>query len=241
MLLGVKTKKEVFIRHILMGGLSFLLVYFVWLLNPLWEYEVRLWKSFGGAAFFLLWFVLFIGPLAKLYKKANKIITFRREAGIWFVVLALVHGYLILNGWVGWDMYSLLGFQYIDRLDLFVRAEPGFGLANLAGLLALFFAIVLGVTSSDRAVNFLGILSWKWLHSFAYVVFYLILIHVIYYSFIHFSPSFEQVITGESLDKSLKNPLRFYYLFLGLSVFVVQFLAFIKVVYNQRKKQYADL
>ncbi len=236
MLLGVKTKKELFLRHLLVGSLSFLLVYIVWSLNSQWSYDMRLWKSFGGAAFFLLWFVLFIGPFAKLYKKANKILSFRREVGIWFVILALIHGYLILDGWIRWDLYSLIGFQYVDKLDLFVRSEPGFGLANLMGLLALFFAIVLFVTSSDKAVSFLGISSWKWLHSLAYVIFYLVLLHMVYYSFIHFNPSLERIILQGGLYEYPKNPLRFYYLFLGLLVFLVQALAFVKVVYKQRKR-----
>ena len=40
------------------------------------------------------------------------------------------------------------------------------------------------MTSFDRAVSFLGISSWKWLHSFTYVIFYLVALHSLYNHFL---------------------------------------------------------
>ncbi len=235
MLLGVKTKKEAFLRHLVVGVIAGVLVYFVWSVNSSWSPDMRLWKSFGGAAFFLLWFALFVGPAARLFKPLNRIVSWRREAGVWFFIISSVHGYLVLNGWVRWDLWQLIGFQYIEQLDMYVRMEPGFGLANLMGLTAWFFALLLSATSFDKAVSFLGISSWKWLHTFAYVIFYVSALHALYYAFIHFKPSLSRIAMGLPYDYP-ENPLRFYYLFLFLSVFLVQILAFTRSVYKQRKK-----
>lgn len=237
MLLGIKSKKTIFLRHLFVAGLSALLVYLVWLVNSTWGPDMRLWKAFGGATFALLWFVIFIGPAAKLWRPLVRLTSFRREFGIWFTLIGLLHGYLILDGWVRWSVWEFFGYQYVTELDQYLRFEPGFGLANLMGLTALIFALILAATSSDRAVSLLGVSSWKWLHMFAYVIFYLAALHVIYYAFIHYSPSPARILMGQPTNYP-DNPLRFYYLTAFLSVFVVQIGAFIKIVIRQRKKQW---
>lgn len=114
-----------------------------------------------------------------------------------------------------------------------MRVEAGFGIANLAGLMALTFTLTLAATSFDRAVNFLGVSSWKWLHSFSYVVFYLSAIHVLYFAFIHYTPSLLRAVLGQPTNYP-DNPLKFYYLAAFLSVLVVQIIAFILTVRKQR-------
>lgn len=234
MLLGIKSKKIFFLRHLLMAGVSALLVYLVWSVNSTWGPDMRLWKSFGGAAFTLLWFAVFIGPAARLWRPLTRLITWRRESGVWFALVGLVHGYLVLDGWTRWNVWEFLGYQYVAEIDMYLRFEPGFGLANLMGLTALIFALALAVTSFDKAVSFLGISSWKWLHMFAYVIFYLSALHVVYYAFIHYTPSPHRILLGLPTDYPV-NPLRFYYLAAILSVFFTQIGAFIKTVYWQRR------
>ena len=194
---------------------------------------MRLWKAFGGGSFVLLWFALFIGPAARVWQPLQRLVSFRREAGVWFFLIALVHGYLILDGWVRWSVWEFFGYQYIPETEMYMRVEPGFGLANLAGFIALTFALTLAATSFDRAVNFLGVSSWKWLHSFSYVVFYLSSIHVLYYAFIHYTPSLLRAVLGQPTNYP-DNPLKFYYLAAFLSVLVVQIIAFILTVRKQR-------
>ena len=195
---------------------------------------MRLWKAFGGAAFMLIWFTVFIGPVARLWQPLTRLISWRRESGIWFVLVGLVHGYLVLDGWVRWQFWEFLGYQYVAELSMYLRAEPGFGLANIMGLFALTLGLSLAATSFDKAVNFLRVSSWKWLHMFAYVIFYIGALHVIYFSFIHFSPSPQRILMGLPTNYPA-NPLRFYYLSAILSVFAAQTGAFIKTVYKQRK------
>jgi len=234
MLLGIKSKKTVFLRHLLVAGFATLIIYLVWRINATWSPDMRLWKAFGGASFALLWFTVFIGPVSRLWRPLTRFITWRREFGVWFAIVGLVHGYLILDGWVRWNVWEFFGYQYVAELGMYLRAEPGFGLANIMGLVALIFALTLAATSFDKAVSFLGISSWKWLHMFAYVIFYLSALHVVYFAFIHFAPSPQRILMGLPTNYPV-NPLRFYYLIAIISVFVAQMGAFIKTVYQQRK------
>lgn len=233
MLLGVKTAKEVVLRHLLVGGLSATAVYGGWLANAAWDPEMRLWKSFGVGAAVLIWFVALSGPAARLWPALIRVITWRREAGIWFALVAAVHFYLIWDGWARWDIGELLGFQYVPELDAYLRFEPGFGLANLMGLTALLFALVLAATSFDRAVSFLGISSWKWLHSFTYVIFYIVALHSLYFAFIHYTPAPHRVMMGLQTGYP-ENILRFGYVAMLLSVLGVQLAAFVKTVRQRR-------
>jgi len=89
--------------------------------------------------------------------------------------------------------------------------------------------ILLAVTSSDRAVNFLGISSWKWLHSsLIHVIFYIIVLRWILYAFFFFQPALP--------DLRMYPPIWFLYPFLLMALFAVilQATAFIKTVWHQR-------
>jgi len=234
MLLGIKSTKVALLRHAGVALIAGLLVYIAWYINSAWSPDMRLWKAFGAASFFLLWFAVFIGPAAVVCAPLNRLLSFRREAGVWFFLIALVHGYLVLDGWVRWGVWEFFGYEYIPQLDMYLRVESGFGLANFTGLIALILAMVLAATSFDRAVNFLGVSSWKWLHIFSYVVFYLTVIHVVYFAFIHFTPSLQRVVM-EMPTNYPENPLRYYYLVAMLSVVLMQVWAFVKTVRKHRK------
>lgn len=233
MLLGVRTRTELLLRHLLVAALSGLAVYGGWLVHAEWDSEMRLWKAFGVGAAFLIWFVALVGPAARMWPPLTRIITWRREFGIWFALVALVHFYLVWDGWAQWDVRELLGYQYVEEVEMYLRFEPGFGLANLMGLVALLFALVLAATSFDRAVSFLGISSWKWLHSFTYVIFYIVALHSLYFAFIHYSPAPHRLLMGLPWMYP-ENVLRFVYLAMLLSVFLAQAAAFVKTVHQRR-------
>lgn len=233
MLLGIKSTETLFFRHLGVAVVGLLLVGLVWEVNSTWSPDMRLWKAFGGGSFFLLWFTVFIGPAARIWAPLQRLVSYRREAGVWFFLIALVHGYLIMDGWVRWSVWEFFGYQYIPEASMYMRVEPGFGIANIAGLMAFTFALTLAATSFDRAVNFLGVSSWKWLHSFSYVVFYLSAVHVLYFAFIHYTPSLLRAVLGQPTNYP-DNPLKFYYLAAFLSVLLVQIIAFILTVRKQR-------
>jgi sulfoxide reductase heme-binding subunit YedZ len=95
--------------------------------------------------------------------------SWRSELGIWFTITAIIHFIIVLIR--------------IPFSDLIKIGGAGFGLANLLGLIALFWALILTATSFNKIIMFLGIESWKWLHSLTYVVFYLVSTHFIYFQF----------------------------------------------------------
>jgi len=194
MLLGIKTKKELFFRHFLVGAGAFLLVYLFWLSKDSVSGDARLWRSLGNTGYTLLFITLAIGPLAKLSGWAKRIIAWRRETGIWFALITVFHFLLVFN-------YSL--------------TEPRIQLPVFLGYIGLTWAIILALTSSDRAVNWLGISSWKWLHNMAYVIFYVASAHAAYFLFWHYP-----------------NSGVFNYLFIAMfvSIIALQGLAFIKEV-----------
>lgn len=231
MLLGIKSKKKFFLRHLLVALLSLGIYYLFWLSRPDWSPEHRLWRGTGDASFVLLFLALMIGPLSNLWKFAQRFLSWRRELGIWFAVVAVIHGFVILDGWLQWSLMRMMGYEFVPQLERYALVEPGFGLANLMGLTALFFALVLAATSSDRMVNFLGVDSWKWLHYFAYVVFYISTLHAIYFLFLHF---------GLSGHRPAPDPNWFRWPMVGmaLSVVLFQIIGFISVVRRNRKSDW---
>lgn len=203
MLLGIKSKKVLLARHAFIGSLAIFVVYLFWLSRPGLSSNVRLWRALGDTGFSFLFITLVIGPLAKLWRPVLRLAPWRREFGIWFALLALAH---------------------FIRVSEYALSEPGLELPRLLGLIALFFAMTLMITSSDRAVNFLGISSWKWLHSFAHVIFYLVALHASYFLFMRYPES--------------QNWFRYSFFGMTLTVFALQISAFIKTVIQQKYRSF---
>lgn len=215
------------LRHAAVAVASALLVSIFWSTRMEWDAEMRTWRAFGDAAIVLLFVTLALGPAARLWRPLTKALPWRRETGIWSAVTALIHTILILNGWVRWDWSLFLGYELVPQLGRVARLEPGFGLANLVGLVALVWTLILAATSSDTATRLLGPAAWKWLHSGAYIVFYLAVLHTVYFLFIHFTPSFHRLPPPE-------NWFRWPLLAMGVIVVGLQVAAFVKTVRRRR-------
>lgn len=220
--------KRLLARHLVVGALGAAALVVFWMSRPNWSAEMRLWKSFGDAALVLLIVTLVIGPSARLSRPWARLLPWRRETGIWFGILAAVHTLLILNGWARWSVAGFFGYEMIPELGRMVRMEPGFGLANLLGLIAMFWTLLLVATSSDRATRGLGMSAWRWLHYGVQVIFYLVVAHTAYFLFIHYTLSFH------------KPPVPadwFRVPFLGLSgaVMAIQTAAFVKTVRSDKR------
>jgi ferredoxin-NADP reductase/DMSO/TMAO reductase YedYZ heme-binding membrane subunit len=198
MLLGIKSKRELLARHARVGFLTALLVSLFWFSRTDLSLDVRLWRALGDTAFSLLFITLAIGPLAKLWKLALRLVPWRRETGIWFAFLAASH---------------------FIRVSDYAALEPGIELPRLLGLIALFWALALAATSSDRAVNFLGVSSWKWLHNMAYVIFYLVAGHATYFLFWRYPEA---------------NWFQYPFLAMAMSIPILQASAFAKEIIRQR-------
>lgn len=219
--------KSHFFRQAIIGALALVLVWLFWTSRPQWTWDMRLWKAFGDAALILLIFTLVIGPLARLWLPSTKLLPWRKYLGIWFGVIAIIHGFLVWNGWARWDILRFLGYEFVPELGRNVRIEPGFGLANIIGVVALFLTLILMVTSTEWALRSVGA-SWKWIHYSAYTIFYLSAIHSGYFLYIHYTLSFH---------KNVPPPdwFRIPFLILVVAVFLLQIAAYVKTV-NKRKK-----
>ncbi|MBS3966501.1 MAG: ferric reductase-like transmembrane domain-containing protein [Truepera sp.] len=233
-----KGKGVILLRHLFVAGLSALMVYLFYLsygawgvepaLWPAWDQDHPLWRAFAHAAFVLLFLSLTLGPVARLWRPIARFLSWRREFGIWFMVLSLGHGYVIWDRWARWDVGGLFGVGYVEEFGSYILFRPEVGIMNLMGLMVLPMIVLLALTSSDRAVNLLGP-SWKWLHSsLLHAVFYILMLRGILYLFFffQFSPP----------NWQFYPPIWFLYVFLGMGILVVslQAAAFAKTVLQGR-------
>lgn len=189
-----------------------------------WDPEMRLWRSVGDTSLLLLYATLVVGPLVRIAPNGitTGFLVFRRQTGIWFGVLALVHTALVWDGWARWDIGRLFGYEFVPQLGRVARLEPGFGLANLMGLAAVLITIPLLITSGDWAMRKLGGATWKFLHYGTYTIFWLVALHTAYFLFFHYTESFHRTVPP--------NPNWFRFPFIGLTtaVLLLQILAFWK-------------
>lgn len=217
------------LRHSTVALTSLALTAVFWFGRLNWEIEMRTWRAFGDAAVVLLFASLVVGPLARIWRPAGVGLRWRRELGVWFAVMAVVHAILVINGWVQWDLGRLMGYEFVPQLGRTARMEPGFGLANLVGLVALVWTLVLAATSSNRAVRVLGPQAWKWLHHGSYVVFYLAVLHTVYFLFMHYTLSFHR-------EPPPPNWFRWPLLVMGVTVAALQWTAFVITVRRRRRE-----
>ena len=201
-------------KNSLVAFLGVALTYVFWLSRPEWDPEMRFWRAVGDSSLMLLFAALSLGPLAKLWPKlARRWLPYRRELGVWFGLLALLHTLLILNGWARWDALRFLGYDFVPQLGRMARLEPGFGLSNLVGLVAMLMTLILMASSTDWAMRRLGARAWKLLQQSSYTVFYLVALHTSYFLFLHYTQSFHRQVPDD--------PNWFRYPFLGLTLLLI--------------------
>ena len=149
--------------------------------------EMHRWnRAFGDMSLVLVCLAMTAGPLARLWSRLVVLIPWRRELGIYGVVLAAVHTVIILAGWIEWDLIRLFGFEMHPGTGQYVMVQHGFALANIVGLIALLYASVLAGSSNDASVRLFGGSVWKFLQQGAYVLWILILLHTAYFLYLHF-------------------------------------------------------
>jgi len=225
----IKIQNNIVGRHLLVGSIAIFATFVFWLAHYEWHDDMRLWRAFGDAGYLLLFITLIIGPLSKLSSKFTFLVTWRREIGIWFAVLAVTHGLLIANGWANWDALKFFGYEFVPQLGRIARLEPGFGLANTLGFVAFLWIAVLAFTSSNRAMRWLGASPWKWIHTGSHIVFYLVAIHTSYFLFIHYTESFHKSVPPQS---TFVIP----FVLMSATVLVLQIASYIKTVKSKNRR-----
>jgi sulfoxide reductase heme-binding subunit YedZ len=143
-------------------------------------------RALGDMSLVLIALSMAFGPLARLWPPFRAVIPWRRETGIFGVLLAAVHTVIILAGWVEWELIRLFGYQMHPLTGLYVMLQHGFGLANVIGIIALIYGIVLAFASNDWFQRLLSGSVWKFLQQGSYVLWMLIIIHTAYFLYLHF-------------------------------------------------------
>lgn len=173
-------------RNMVVAMMAFVGSYLLRMVRSGWD-PMHAWnRAFGDISFLLLAMTMATGPLARLWPAAGRFLPWRREMGIWTVVFAVAHTYVVLSGWVRWDLPQLLGLVPHPDLNRYVMLQHGFGLSNIVGILALAYGFVLGLSSNTVSQRLLGGSAWKFLQQGSYVLWALVVVHTAYFLFIHF-------------------------------------------------------
>jgi len=174
-------------RHVVSAAAMWLIV--VQYLNARggFEYNVHSWnRAFADASLVLYAVTLAIGPLARLWRPASRAMAWRRETGIWATIAAAVHIGLFWEkhyGWSGWRQFFYPVAHGSGAIaDTLMGNRPGglvptaLNLANVVGLVALAYALVLTLTSNDASQRWLK-RGWSWLQERATTMQFLVLLH----------------------------------------------------------------
>ena len=223
-MIKLKIKNTTLTRHLLIAAISVFLTLIFWMAHFEWHDEMRLWRAFGDAGYSMLFATLIIGPISKLWVRVSFLLTWRREVGIWFAVLAVTHGLLIAHGWANWDVDCYFGIHLIALFDE-VNAKIAIQrkAANTLGFVAFLWIAILAFTSSNRAMKWLGASSWRWIHTGSHIVFYLVAIHTSYFLFMHYTESFHHSVPPQS---TFVIP----FIVMSITVLTLQVASYIKVV-----------
>jgi methionine sulfoxide reductase heme-binding subunit len=173
-------------RHLLVLILAVLGTYAFLESRAQWSDMHRWNRALGDISVVLVALSMAIGPLARLWPACRAAVPWRRELGIYGVLLAFAHTVIILVGWVEWDFMRLFGYAMHPQAGIYVMVQHGFGLSNAIGILALVYGLVLAVASNDWSQRVLSGSVWKFLQQSAYVLWMLIVIHTAYFLYLHF-------------------------------------------------------
>jgi sulfoxide reductase heme-binding subunit YedZ len=156
--------------------------------------QMHVWnRAAGDMSLILVATAMAIGPLCRLWLPARRFLLWRREIGIYAIVLAVIHTVIVLVGWVSFDLMRLFGFEFHPQLDRYVMVQHGFAIANIAGVVALVYGLVLGLTSNDLSQRVLGTSVWKHVQQGTYVLWWLAVLHTGYFLFLHFLDYHKQI------------------------------------------------
>lgn len=223
------TRGRTILRHVVVVLVASALVYLFSLVHGQWSPMHRWNRAFGDAAVLLLGAAMALGAVSRLFRPSVKWLPWRRELGIYSVILAVVHTVIVLVGWVEWDFFRLFGFEFHPVELKYVMLLHGFGLANAVGILALGIGLILLLTSSDRAVRFLGAASWKTVQMTALVFWALVVAHTAYFLYAHFL-SFHRATPDP-------NPLQLPFAVMVVAVLALRTAAFVKTMRRRQHKE----
>lgn len=172
-------------RHIILSLLSAVAVPLFHLTRTSLE-PMHSWnRSFADLSFIFLVIVLLLGALARLNGRFSAWSDWKREFGIWSVLLSFPHVIIFLDGWLEWNL-RLLFYNYYASNN--IRAlNHGFGLGNALGIIALIYGIKFLAISNDSSIKLFGKSGWNYLQQSVTTFYLLVSIHTAYFLYFHFS------------------------------------------------------
>ena len=211
-------------RHLVVLILSTILIVSLEYIRDLegWELKMHTWnKAFGDVSIFYIMITLLIGSLSKINKHFSKFLPWARPIGIWSMIFALVHIVIVIGGWDDWNIWWLVGFSTV-RDGTVQFTMPGFGFANIVGLIAVIYGLAVLATSNDSSITKLGFSSWKYLQQrCTHMLYILATLHTIYFLYYFYY----------SYNRELPPPnfLRNVFLIPVLLLFMTHCVSFFKV------------
>ncbi len=206
-------------RNLLMGLVVFFLVYLSFLSRSEWVHMHAWNRAFADVSFLLLVLTLIIGPLCKIHRHFHRFISWRRELGIWCAITAILHVYVLFNGWFQWEPIRLIIGVNQDSGRL--TFDPGFTLANLLGFIGLSYVLLLALISNKHALNFLGKAAWEYLQQKSHILYVLVITHTTFFLFLFRIESENWLEVPFSVTVCL--------------IFIIQWLAFFKTVFKDKR------
>ena len=174
-----------------------------------------------------------INTQTKIFTSSVWMLHWRRELGIYAVILAMIHVAIIIVGWVELDLIVLFGFQPDPSLEGYLMTERGFGLGNLLGTIAIFYGLLLAFTSNNLSQKFLGGSAWKFLQQVVHIFWALVLLHVSYFLYFHFLDFHE--------DLPEPSWLKIPFIILVIVVTFLRVVAYIKIVRRKHQQKIHDI
>lgn len=189
--------------------------------------EMHRWnRAVGDMSLVLIALSMAIGPLARIWPVFRIAIPWRRELGVYGVLLAVAHTLIILGGWVEWNLIRLFGYELHPVTGVYVMLQHGFALANVIGIVGLLYGIVIALISNDWSQRLLTGPVWKFLQQGVYVLWMLIIVHTAYFLYFHF----------QDFHRNVPDPNWAQIPFAGLVALVtlLQLVAFLKTWRSKR-------
>jgi sulfoxide reductase heme-binding subunit YedZ len=216
-------RRKFLLRHVVAAAAMWLLA--VLYLNAFggFGYDTHRWnRSFANVSVVLYAVTLAIGPLARLWRLANQALEWRRETGIWATIATAVHVGIFWEGNYGWEGWRSFFYGSDDTLI----GGSALNVANVVGLVALVYALVLMFTSNDASQRWLKN-GWSWLQKRSTTMWFLVLLHTwIFAYYINIGPPFGNM-------KTLKIDTLWISFW---AVLLLQTAAFTKTVWFRRRK-----
>lgn len=211
----------IFKRHLLVGALSGFMIYLFLLSRAEWD-PMHAWnRAYADASLVLLVATMLIGPLSRIHKKFSRFLPLRRELGIWCAITALLHVYILFDGWFLWEPIRLI--IGVNQATGQLTFDPGFTLANLVGVVGLVYVLLLAVISNNKAIQILGKKGWDYLQQKSGTLYILVILHTAFFLFFFRLGSYNWI----------QKP----FLIVAAAIFILQWTIFVRTVIKNKKEK----